>query len=850
MQKEISGFDWKQWIRSERDKRGWTQQELAQQLGIAAGTVYRWESGERIPRISMQERLQNLFEGQLEGVKRHSDSLPTIFDPHILDHPVTGGKLIGRDPLVRQIKQALRAHSGSFALWGMAGVGKTALAATLAHDRSLQTEFADGILWAGLGPNPNLSYIFSRWTTLLDLDETEGAKISSKSDWQTLIREKIGRRRMLIIIDDVWKAQDAFDLWCGGPQCIYLLTTRSQEIAIEFTRSKERVYKAEELDDDDSLDLLADFVPEIVNIRNEAKKLVKSVGGLPLALTIIGAKLQRQGANDQPHRVHRALLQLLRQKEERLHLAMLLPPSERPPHLPDNIPLSLHATIEVSDQQLPEKARYALHALSVFRAKPRSFSEEAALQLGGFSIEELNILVDANLLESHGRRRYIFHQTIADYASLHLRDKTIVNDPEAIEERMVMYFVTYAENHALEDQALEREIENIIDACKLSSQGKMLAVQMQGIAAIAPYLERRGLYALVESCLQNVKQKASTTGEVHLIANACLHLGRIAQFGKEPHLVETYYEEGVKLARQIQDHPLLRDLLASWGEARVYRGDYLEAKEIIQEALELTQELDSNPRRMGILLRVLGEVESSGGNNAKANQLFEQGLSHARQVNDFDIISTLLQDLGVGAERSGAYQQAEAYYAEGLICAKQVKYRQRMSAILMNMGMLAFKQRNYEKAEELYLESMEIARKTRAPVQVRISSVLQNLGMLERVREKYSQAAIYLQESLAIAYQIEHKWLISETLYELGELYLAQDNITEAERAFTMALDVAQKIKGKELVAFAEYGLARVTQLRGEHAKAREWGEKSLQTFQGTDNEASQSVEGFLKALP
>ncbi|HEY1348026.1 MAG TPA: tetratricopeptide repeat protein [Ktedonobacteraceae bacterium] len=850
MQQEISGFDWKRWIRSEREKHGWTQQELAQQLGIAVGTVYRWESGERVPRISIQERLQNLFEGQLEEMKKRSNSFPAVFDHHILDHPVTGGKLIGRDPLVRQLKQALRAHSGSFALWGMAGVGKTALAATLAHDRSLQTEFADGILWAGLGPNPSLSYIFSRWATLLDLDETEGAKVSSKSDWQTLLREKIGRRRMLIIIDDVWKAEDAFDLRCAGPQCIYLLTGRSQEIAIEFTRSKERVYKAEELDADDGLDLLADFVPEIVNIQNEAKKLVKSVGGLPLALTIIGARLQKQGANDQPHRVHRALLRLLRQKEERLHLAMLLPPSERPPHLPENVSLSLYATIEVSEQQLPEKARYALHALSVFRAKPRSFSEEAALQLGGFSIEELDILVDANLLESYRHRRYILHQTIADYASLHLRDKTVVKDPEAVEERMVMYFVTYAENHVIEDQALEREIENIIDACKLASQGKMLAVQMRGIAAIAPYLERRGLYALVESCLQNVRQKASVTGEVRLVANACLHLGRIAQFGKEPHLAETHYEEGVKLAREIQDRFLLRDLLASWGEARVYRGDHLEAKDILQEALAITQESGGNPRSMGILLRVLGEVESSNGNNGKANLLFEQGLSYARQIHDMEIISTILQDLGVGAERSGAYQQAETCYEEGLTCAKQAKYRQRISAILMNMGMLAFKQKNYNKAEELYLESMEIARKTRAPVQVRISSVLQNLGMLERVRGKYSQAAIYLQESLEIAYRIEHKWLISETLYELGELHLEQNNITEANKAFTMALEIAQKINGKELIAFAEYGLAKVTHTRGEDAKAREWGIKSQEAFQGTDNEAGKLVEELLKTLP
>lgn len=60
----------------------------------------------------------------------------------------------------------------------------------------------------------------------------------------------------------------------------------------------------------------------------------------------------------------------------------------------------------------------SLRALSVLPAKPDRFSEAAALAVSGQSVELLDQLLDAGLLEGVGEGWYHLHQAISDYARL------------------------------------------------------------------------------------------------------------------------------------------------------------------------------------------------------------------------------------------------------------------------------------------------------------------------------------------------------------------------------------------------------------------------------------------------
>src|SRR5262249_27034971 len=122
--------------------------------------------------------------------------------------------LVGREHDLIRIKVALRETESSVvltALNGLPGEGKTSLATTLVHDPEIRAYFSDGILWAGLGPTPNLAGLLNRWAGLFGISETQFAGFGEDQKRQVL-RTAIGTRLMLLVLDDVWKLEDALAL--------------------------------------------------------------------------------------------------------------------------------------------------------------------------------------------------------------------------------------------------------------------------------------------------------------------------------------------------------------------------------------------------------------------------------------------------------------------------------------------------------------------------------------------------------------------------------------------------------------------------------------------------------------
>ena len=86
----------------------------------------------------------------------------------------------------------------------MPGIGKTTLAMALATDQQVQLHFRDGILWAPLGPQPDVLGQLMRWGTLLgvtpsDVENPESSTVLGPSPaighWQPA--DVAGHRRCL-----------------------------------------------------------------------------------------------------------------------------------------------------------------------------------------------------------------------------------------------------------------------------------------------------------------------------------------------------------------------------------------------------------------------------------------------------------------------------------------------------------------------------------------------------------------------------------------------------------------------------------------------------------------------------
>src|SRR5216110_801144 len=84
-------------------------------------------------------------QNRMQAMSKGRTAMPrAVFDPAI---PLALFDLIGREQEMARIKQRLTS-GGALTLHGLPGVGKTALAVTLAHDPEIQASFTDGVLWA------------------------------------------------------------------------------------------------------------------------------------------------------------------------------------------------------------------------------------------------------------------------------------------------------------------------------------------------------------------------------------------------------------------------------------------------------------------------------------------------------------------------------------------------------------------------------------------------------------------------------------------------------------------------------------------------------------------------------
>jgi tetratricopeptide (TPR) repeat protein/transcriptional regulator with XRE-family HTH domain len=905
-------------LRVERELRGWSQAKLAEAIGTTIRSVSRWEQGLAMPYPHYRERLCVIFnktarELGLLSTANESDVLAAaseepsfLFDPTIPEIRSCANSLLGRNELLLQIKQRLLngERLGLTALSGLPGIGKTTLAVMVATDKEVMAHFHNGILWAGLGPHPNVLGLLARWGILLGIKPTDVENVNNWEAWGRALQAVINNRRLLLIIDDAWSIEGALAFQVGGAQCAHLLTTRLPQVAFAFAQQGALVIP--ELKETDGLALLAHFVPQLVQEDPEnARALVRAAGALPLALTLMGKYLAAQVPTGQPRRLQAALVQLY-DASQRLRVSVPTPPNERSPSFPENTPLSLHAAITISAQQLSPQAHVALCALAVFPAKPNSFSEEAALAVCQEPVETLDTLWDAGLIESSGPCRYTLHQTIADYAqtmhcNCNTQDQGICH-PYTLQEwdgmhseclvaarqRLVNYMLSFVQTHEQDYEALDYETSNILAALNAAVALEMQEALLQGVVAFVTFLRVRGHYSLANQYLQSALQVATALEDPTWQVTILRRLATFAQLCGDYSQAEHYGQLGLKLARQLECIDEISALQATLGLVAFYRGDNDYAQACLQEGLQLARQV-GNSEQICTLLSDLGRVARSQGNFSQAQALYHEGLVLAQENEYWDLMSFMLAFLGAITREQGNYDQAEQYCLEGLDLARRQGHREHLSHLLTQLGAIAYYRGKYKKAEAYFHEGLAIVRQIGHRAQ--ICRLLANLGPPLTAQGHYARAELYLQEGVELARQLGNRdslpfllmnlgsaigyqgdyeranacfqegvevsrhlgspWLISSILRDWGDIHLKYRQLDAATAAFQEVLALTSG-SGQDpyLIAQAHYGLAQIAALRGDLTEARHLGTKSLTAFESLGHHKAREVRKLLQSLP
>ncbi|KAK9269457.1 hypothetical protein L1049_001231 [Liquidambar formosana] len=183
------------------------------------------------------------------------------------------------------------------AVWGMGGIGKTALVRNLNNklESSSMTVSFDVVIWVRVSKDLDLRTVQSRIAERLNLDLEEGESMQGRAN--RLLRRLMLKKKFLLILDDVWEKIDLEIV--GIPQGDdqtngkILLTTRSFDVCRKMMTNAE--IKVDVLSEEVAWNLFAESagnVVELEGIEPLARAIAKKCCGLPLAIKTMGKSMR------------------------------------------------------------------------------------------------------------------------------------------------------------------------------------------------------------------------------------------------------------------------------------------------------------------------------------------------------------------------------------------------------------------------------------------------------------------------------------------------------------------------------------------------------------------------------
>ena len=681
------------------------------------------------------------------AARRRRTALPRSESYLFVNVPPMPTHFLGRDELLAaMVERLMSGTDAALSASGQGGIGKTTMAVATAHDAEIHDYFSDGVLWAGLGLNPDVMGALAAWGEALGVDVARYAEPQQRAQ---AIRNRIGLRRFLLVIDDAWHEDAAMLLKsAGGANCRHLLTTRDDGIAEAFTQGLGKT-KVPVLDEEPAFQLLQRIAPRACKANPEAaRQLARTVDGLPLALELLGAYLAPPKRSQFPELTDAAFKELA-DPTRRLELA-----TKRLGDLHGEA-VTLRETILLSVETLPAEAATAFCALGAFAPKPETFDLEAAQAVTGSDAQTIAVLVEKNLVEHDGQHLEL-HQTI--------REVAFHDMPAEARHRHAEFYV----NHVSAAGSDWRQITSAYGQIKWAFESSEDdATLFRFIRALARYQKLRGLWA------DSLRWK----------------------------------ERGLKAAEKQQDRKKVAVHLNNIGLVYNRLGQREKALEYYQSAL-LTEQDVVDRRGEATTLNNIGTVYSNWGQWETAVRYFERVLPIRQEVGDRAGEAVTLNNLGLAYEGLGQLQKALEYLQRALLIRREVGDRAGEAVTLSNLGLVYGKLGQQKKALQ-YLESalpilQEVGDRTGE------ASTLNNIGMVYINVDQSEQALKYFECALNIVQEVGHSTSEAVARFNIARALRSQGNLELAAVELRRVIELDDELqnsdhkRGREVLAEVE----------------------------------------------
>jgi tetratricopeptide (TPR) repeat protein len=774
---------------------------------------------------------------------------------------------VGRRAMLIDLMAKLRMgeNVGIFALAGMGGIGKTALAAEaaarLANDDQM---FPGGAAWIacdGLTGEAGLAELWNRVARALGMDQV--ATLTDQMARRAALTNALSRReRLLLALDNLEPTLDAETALSAlaVPGATVLLVTGREKI------EPPQLTEIIELPPLEVPDACALFVQRLHQTDQgrptpadelDVPRLLALMGGLPLVIELTAAYAGVMGFSLEAVRQeieHDGLFQSPQADRYEGPIPVLQPwgwYQKTPQRSIDFAPGV--AAFQDSMSQVAQRVLRLCCARTWQKLTPRqqrlfaslallagsSFPRRAVLALAQATPEEgdplagqagpakeLAVLIAYALVEPLPGERLRLHPLLRAYAA-----ERLARMPGAQQERlgkvMLTYWSAFAEAHPGDEgiDALEAEAEGLLGALAWAhdhARHRDLLALADAIGtawdARARREEELRIYTWAVQAAQALKKPIWQRWAAHQLATTQRELGQLA---------EAYagYEQALTLAKQLGD--LAAERVETHALAALYRqaGRRAESRAGYERALALARQLgDLAAEREEV--HGLAVLDMQIGRRVEARRAYERALSLAKQLDNPAAERVEVHELAVLDWQTGQLAEARAGYERALILAKQLGDLAAEREEVHGLAVLDWQTGQLAEARARYERALDLAKQLGDLVAER--EEVHGLAVLDAQEGRSLEARAGYEQALTLAKQLGD--LAAERLetHALAILDAEAGRLAAARTGLERALALAQQLGDQAAEASELRSLGSLIGQRGEIEQGRELIEKSL----------------------